>query len=70
MSYEQVFSSPQVLRTDERNQRYLCGLCMHPAKYMQIAKDIEAKGNNVDKATEDTIHSRQSLIETALAYFK
>lgn len=40
------------------------------AKYMQIAKDIENKGNNVDKATEDTIQSRQSLIETALAYFK
>ncbi len=39
------------------------------AKYAQIADDIENNGNNIDKATEDTIQNRQSLIETALTYY-
>lgn len=40
------------------------------AKFAQIANDIKNNGNSIDKTTEDTIQSRQSLIETALTYFK
>ena len=39
------------------------------AKYAQIAEDIVNNGNNTDKATEDTIRKRRSLIDTALACF-
>ncbi len=36
------------------------------AKYAQIAEDIANNGNNMDKAKEDTVQSRRSLIDTAL----
>lgn len=39
------------------------------AKYMHIAADIANKGKNTDKAKEDTVQSRQSLIDTALTCF-
>ncbi len=68
LSEEELWYGPLLLQ--KKNPVLREYLENEKAKYMQIAKDIEAKGNNVDKATEDTIHSRQSLIETALAYFK
>lgn len=68
LSEEELWYGPLLLQ--EKNPVLREYLENEKAKYMQIAKDIENKGNNVDKAKEDTIQSRQSLIETALAYFK
>lgn len=68
LSEEELWYGPLLLQ--EKNPVLREYLENEKTKYMQIAKDIENKGNNVDKATEDTIQSRQSLIETALAYFK
>ncbi len=68
LSEEELWYGPLLLQ--EKNPVLREYLESEKAKYMQIAKDIENKCNNVDKATEDTIQSRQSLIETALAYFK
>lgn len=68
LSEKELWYGPLLLQ--EKNPVLREYLENEKAKYMQIAKDIENKGNNVDKAKEDTIQSRQSLIETALAYFK
>ena len=60
--------------TDEMEKRYGEELYKEylekeKAKYAQIAEDIVNNGNNTDKATEDTIRKRRSLIDTALACF-
>lgn len=68
LSEEELWYGPLLLQ--KKNPVLREYLENEKSKYMQIAMDIENKGNNVDKTTEDTIQSRQCLIDTALAYFK
>lgn len=67
-SEEELWYGPLLLK--EKNSVLREYLEDEKAKYTQIANDIKNNGNSIDKTTEDTIQSRQSLIETALTYFK
>ena len=67
-SEEELWYGPLLLK--EKNPVLREYLEDEKAKYTQIANDIKNNGNSIDKTTEDTIQSRQSLIDTALTYFK
>lgn len=67
LTEEELWYGPCLLK--EKNpvlQEYLKN---EKAKYIQIAEDIINNGNNTDKSKEEAVQSRQSLIDTALAYF-
>lgn len=67
LSEEELWYGPLLLK--EKHPVLQEYLEKEKAKYAQIAEDIVNNGNNTDKATEDTIRKRRSLIDTALACF-
>ena len=67
LSEEELWYGPLLLKDKHPVLREY--LEKEKAKYAQIAEDIVNNGNNTDKATEDTIRKRRSLIDTALACF-
>lgn len=67
LSEEELWYGPLLLK--EKHPVLREYLEKEKAKYAQIAEDIVNNGNNTDKATEDTIRKRRSLIDTALACF-
>lgn len=67
LSGEELWYGPLLLK--EKHPVLQEYLEKEKVKYAQIAEDIVNNGNNTDKATEDTIQKRRSLIDTALACF-
>lgn len=68
LSEEELWYGPLLLK--EKHPVLREYLENEKAKYAQIAEDIVNNGNSTDKATEDTIQSRRSLIDSALACFR
>ena len=67
LSEEELWYGPLLLK--EKHPVLREYLESEKAKYAQIAEDIANNGNNMDKAKEDTVQSRRSLIDTALTYY-
>lgn len=68
LSEEELWYGPCLLeRKHPVLQEYLK---MEKAKFSQIAKDINSNAGKEDAHKEDTLQSRQSLIDTALTYFE